>query len=126
MKFSQTHEWVKVEGENATVGISDYAQKELGEVIYVELPTIGHSVLAGDEVVVLESTKAAVDIYTPVSGEITAVNEDLRANPEKINHSAQSAGWLYKIRLRNKEELDFLMSEPLYHTYVAQTAFQTS
>jgi glycine cleavage system H protein len=121
MKFSQTHEWVHVEGEIATVGISEYAQKELGEVVYVELPKVGHSIVTGDEVAVLESTKAAVDVYTPLSGEITAINEELRSHPEWINKSAESKGWLYKLKLRDQNELDFLMSKPVYEAYIAQS-----
>jgi len=121
MKFSQTHEWVKVEGENATVGISDYAQKELGEIVYVELPTIGHVVSAGDEVVVLESTKSAVDIYTPISGKILAINEELRSSPEIINNSPQAKGWLYKIKVHNPSELDFLMDDQAYQGYIAHS-----
>ena len=90
-------------------------------MVYVELPTIGHVIATGDEAVVLESTKAAVDIYAPVSGEITAINENLRANPELINTSAESHGWLYKLKLRDPKELDFLMSAADYRTYIAQT-----
>jgi glycine cleavage system H protein len=126
MKYSQTHEWVKIDGEIATIGISDYAQKELGEVVYVELPTIGHAVTTGDEVVVLESTKAAVDIYAPVSGEITAVNEELRSSPELINSFPESKGWLYKLKLRDPDELDFLMSASVYRAYIAQAEYQGS
>jgi len=117
MKFSKTHEWVKVDGHIATVGISDYAQKELGEIVYVELPKIGHAVRAQDEVVVLESTKAAVDIYSPVSGEIIAVNEHLHTHPDKINHAAESEGWLFKIRLQDSQELDLLMSDQDYFSF---------
>jgi glycine cleavage system H protein len=108
MKFSQTHEWVQAEGAIATVGISDAAQKEIGEIVYVELPVVGRTLQAGEEAVVLESTKAAVDIYSPVSGKITAVNEQLRTNPEKINQAAESEGWLFKLHLHNPEELSLL------------------
>jgi glycine cleavage system H protein len=114
MKFSQTHEWVETDGQTATIGISDYAQKELGEIVYVELPKLGHSVKAKEEAVVIESTKAAVDIYSPISGEIIAVNDTLRENPEKINSSAELEGWLFKLRLHNPQEIDLLMSEPAY------------
>lgn len=119
MKFSQTHEWVRVEDQIAIIGISDYAQKELGEIVYVELPKIGHTVKAQDEVVVLESTKAAVDIYTPVSGKIIAINEKLHTHPETINQAAESEGWLFKIQLHKLEELDQLMSGKHYLSFTS-------
>jgi glycine cleavage system H protein len=109
MLFTQTHEWADVEGQIATIGISEHAQKELGEVVYVELPAIGRSIKAGDDAAVLESTKAAVDIYTPLSGEIVAVNDKLRQNPELINQAAESLGWLFKLRLHHPKELETLM-----------------
>lgn len=110
-KFTETHEWVRVESQVATVGITDHAQKELGEVVYVELPTIGHILHAGDEAVVVESTKAAVDIYSPLSGEITAINTSLLETPHKVNESAESTGWLFKLRLSNPKELDVLLDK---------------
>jgi glycine cleavage system H protein len=118
MKYTESHEWVVLDGEIATVGISDYAQKELGDIVYVELPVEGHSVKAGDEAVVLESTKAAVDIYTPVSGEIAAINSSLREYPEKVNNSPQSEGWLFKIKVKSPGELDKLMDEKAYQKYI--------
>ncbi|MCP5469486.1 MAG: glycine cleavage system protein GcvH [Chlamydiales bacterium] len=114
MKYTETHEWIKLEGEIATVGITDYAQKELGEVVYVELPVKGLSVKAGDEGVVLESTKAAVDLYYPLSGEILEVNHSLQENPEKINKSAEGDGWLFKIKITNKKEFESLLDEAAY------------
>ncbi|MCC5832447.1 MAG: glycine cleavage system protein GcvH [Chlamydiales bacterium] len=118
MKYTESHEWVELEGEIATVGISDYAQKELGGIVYVELPVEGHPVKAGDEAVVLESTKAAVDIYTPVGGEISAVNTSLREYPEKVNNTPQTEGWLFKVKVNNHAEIDSLMDEKAYQKYI--------
>lgn len=113
-KFTESHEWVELDKELATLGISTHAQKELGEIVYVELPVIGHTVKCGEEVVVLESTKAAVDIYTPVAGEIVEVNSALRENPELINHEAEGGGWLVKIKATDTSELSKLMDENVY------------
>ena len=118
MKFSKMHEWVNVEGQEAIVGISDLARRELGDIVYVELPAIGSKITAGDEVVVLESTKAAVDIYSPVSGEIVAVNLRLKENPDIINTSAESEGWLFKIRLQNPQELASLLTPEDYLAFI--------
>ena len=118
MKYTEAHEWMKVEGDEATVGITDYAQKELGDIVYVELPVEGHAVNKGDEVVVLESTKAAIDIYTPLSGEITAANTLLREYPEKINQSAEGEGWFFKIKVGDRAELEGLMDAEAYKSYI--------
>lgn len=117
MKFTESHEWVVLDGEIATVGISDYAQKELGDIVYVELPHVGSRVHALDEIAVLESTKSAIDIYSPLSGEVVEVNTALLESPEKINKSAEKEGWLYRIRLSHHSEYEFLMEEPAYHLY---------
>ena len=114
MRYTETHEWVKLQGEIATVGITDKAQKELGDIVYVELPATGRSVKAGEEGIVLESTKAAVDLYFPVGGEILEVNLSLKENPEKINKSAESDGWLYKIKIADEKEFQSLLSEADY------------
>lgn len=118
MKYTQGHEWVKVEGDVATVGISDFAQKELGDIVYVELPTVGHALKAGEEAVVLESTKAAVDVYTPVSGTILSINESLRESPEKVNLAPETEGWLFKMRLSHSSELDQLMDAAAYRIFI--------
>ncbi|NGX61739.1 MAG: Glycine cleavage system H protein [Chlamydiae bacterium] len=114
MKYTESHEWIEIEGDVATVGITDHAQKELGDVVYVELPTEGHTVKAGEEIVVLESTKAAVDLYSPLSGEISKINTTLREFPEKVNQSAQTEGWLFKLRITQPEEVNSLLSEADY------------
>ena len=113
MYFTQTHEWIQVDGKIGTVGISDHAQKELGEIVYIELPKVGQKVNAGEEISVLESTKAAADIYSPVSGKVTSVNEQLKQTPSLINKLPQST-WLYKIELTHPAELNDLLSHQDY------------
>src|SRR4051812_23729145 len=110
IKFTKSHEWVRIDGKIATVGISHHAQKELGDIVYVELPLVSSVLKSGDEVTVLESTKAAYDIYSPVSGTIKEVNESLREFPEKINHSAENEGWLYKMEVSHPEEFEALLT----------------
>lgn len=109
MKFSESHEWIKLEGDVGDVGISDHAQHELGDIVYVELPKVGAHVEKGMEIAVLESTKAASDVYTPVSGQIIEVNEALNGTPGLINESPESLGWIYKIKLADKKEYDLLL-----------------
>src|SRR5438105_5031307 len=99
MKFTDSHEWIRVDNGIATVGVSQFAQKELGDIVYVELPVVGKDVDAGQEITVLESTKAAADVYSPVTGTVMAINETLSSNPELINKSPESEGWIFKIRL---------------------------
>jgi glycine cleavage system H protein len=114
VKYTQSHEWILLDSKEACIGITNYAQKELGSIVYVELPSVGHALQAGDEVVVLESTKAAVDIYTPVSGTITAVNTTLQSHPEYVNEAPEKEGWLYKMSLSNPQELDAFMDKSAY------------
>src|ERR1700722_6746787 len=99
MKFTESHEWIEVANEIGTVGVTDYAQKELGDIVYVELPKIGKAVKAGEEAAVLESTKAAADVYCPVSGVIAEVNVELKTHAEYVNTSAEKKGWLFKVFL---------------------------
>jgi glycine cleavage system H protein len=114
MKFTETHEWIEVQGDIGTVGITNYAQHELGDVVFVELPKVGKQVKAQEEAVVLESTKAAADVYSPVSGTILEVNQQLTQTPELINRSPQKEGWIFKIQLSSPEELKQLMDEQAY------------
>jgi glycine cleavage system H protein len=114
MLFADSHEWIKVEGKTGVVGISAHAQQELGEVVYVELPQIGRTVKAGEEVAVLESTKAAADIYSPVSGTVVAVNAQVKENPSMINASPEAEGWLFQIQICHSEELDVLLDPERY------------
>lgn len=118
-RFSLSHEWVQVNGKIGTVGITHYAQKELGEIVYIELPKVGQKVKAGQEVVVIESTKAAADVYAPVSGKVVAVNEGLRMGPTAINESAETSGWLFQIELFNPSELDHLMTQEQYQSVIS-------
>jgi glycine cleavage system H protein len=114
MRFTDSHEWIQIENGVGTVGITDHAQKQLGKIVYVELPSIGKWVKAGQEVAVLESTKAAADIYSPASGEIVAVNQKLNDFLHEINSLAESKGWLFKIKLSNHAEIDLLLHQDEY------------
>jgi glycine cleavage system H protein len=118
LKFSQDHEWIRVDGDVATVGITDYAQNQLGDVVYVELPQVGKKVEKGKEAAVVESVKAASEVYAPVSGEIVAVNEALAGEPAKVNAEPTGDGWFFKVRMSNPAELDGLMDEAKYKSYV--------
>lgn len=113
MKYADSHEWIHL--ENGRVGISNHAQEELGEIVYVELPKVGQIVEAGQEIAVLESTKAASDIYAPVSGKIIAVNERVKEEPSLINSSPEEAGWLIQISPTNYSELDSLLDQEAYN-----------
>ncbi len=115
--YSKDHEWIEVDGDIGTVGISDHAQAELSDVVFVDLPEVGASVAAGDAVAVVESVKAASDVYTPVSGEILEVNEELANDPSLINSDPYGAGWLYKIRLDVPAETEDMMNASDYEEY---------
>jgi glycine cleavage system H protein len=116
MKFTESHEWIVVKDNIGTVGISQHAQKELGEIVYVELPEEGKNVQAGKEAAVLESTKAAADVYSPVSGTILSVNKNLTSAPDLVNSSPEKDGWIFTIKLSAPEELDHLMTPESYHS----------
>lgn len=118
MKFTESHEWIEHNSatNTATVGVTDYAQHELGEIVYVELPTVGKDVKAGGEAAVLESTKAAADVYAPVSGTIVEINSRLSASSELVNQSPENEGWLFKIKLSNPSELSKLMDLEAYRS----------
>ena len=114
IKFTQDHEWIRVEGDTGTVGITDFAQEELGDLVYVELPEIGKHFSQGNEAAVIESVKAAADLKAPVSGTITQVNSSLTEEPGKVNADPMGAGWFFKIKLANASELDGLLDEVAY------------
>ncbi|MBA2727338.1 MAG: glycine cleavage system protein GcvH [Parachlamydiaceae bacterium] len=114
MKFTESHEWIEVQNGLGIVGISNHAQNELGDIVYIELPQIGKMVKAGEEAAVLESTKAAADVYSPVSGIIEEVNHKLSETPELVNSSPQQEGWIFKIKIQSPEELDKLMDSEKY------------
>ena len=117
--YSEDHEWINVEGSIGTVGITEYAQNALGDIVFVEVPEVGEEFAKGDEVSVVESVKAASEIYSPVTGEITAVNEDLEDNAALVNSSPDGDGWFFKITVSNKDELKELMDAGDYKTFIA-------
>lgn len=117
-RFTEEHEWVRIEGDTAICGISEYAQEQLGDIVYVELPEIGRVVSQNDEIAVVESVKAASDIYAPVSGEVIAVNEKIDDAPETVNEDAMGGGWLFKIRITDEGEAADLMDEATYADFV--------
>ena len=119
LRYSKDHEWVRVEGDVATVGISDYAQEQLGDVVYVELPEVGRSVAQNEEAAVVESVKAASEVYAPVSGEVVEVNQALEDDPALVNRDPTGEGWFLKLRLSAPGELDGLMDEAAYADHVA-------
>ncbi len=119
LKFSKDHEWLRVEGDTATIGISDYAQEQLGDVVYVELPEIGQKFRAGSQAAVVESVKAASEIYAPASGEVVEVNNALDDNPALVNSDPTGQGWFIKFKLDNAAELEALMDDNSYQEFIA-------
>ena len=115
--YTEDHEWISVDGETGTVGISAYASKQLGDVVFVELPDIGASFDKGDEAAVVESVKAASEVYTPIGGEVTEVNSTLEDAPETVNLSPDGDGWFFKIKIADADELSSLMDEAKYKAY---------
>ena len=120
LKYSKEHEWVLVEGNNATIGITEYAQEELGDVVYVELPEVGEKVVKDDPFGAVESVKAVSDVYAPVSGTVIEVNDVLPENPETINDDPYGDGWMIRVELADKDDLKDLMDAEEYAEYVAQ------
>ncbi len=117
-KYTEDHEWVEADGGNGVVGISDYAQEQLGDVVFVELPEVGKVLDRSDEVAVVESVKAAAEVYAPVSGEIVEVNEELNGDPSLVNTDPFGDGWFAKLKLSDPGELDELMDEDAYKKFV--------
>lgn len=115
--YSEEHEWISLEGDVGTVGITDYAQSQLGDVVFVDLPAVGQAVEKGGDAAVVESVKAASDVYAPVSGEIVGVNEALAETPELVNAEAESGAWFMKIKLSDTGELDGLMDAAAYKAF---------
>lgn len=116
--FTEDHEWIDLDGDIATVGITDYAQGQLGDVVFIELPVAGRTIAKGDDAAVVESVKAASDVYAPVSGEIIEGNDDLEAEPSLVNSDAEGDGWFFKMTLSDTGELDGLMDEAAYAAFV--------
>jgi glycine cleavage system H protein len=119
MRFTKDHEWVEVDGDVATIGITAYAADQLGDVVFVETPPVGKTVSQGDGLAVVESVKAASDVYAPLSGEVIEANGDLADNPETVNESPEGQGWFAKLKLANPAEVDGLMDRPAYEAFLA-------
>lgn len=119
LKYTKEHQWVEINGDTATIGITDYAQSELGEVVFIELPSVGTQISKDSVLCVAESTKAASDVYVPISGEIIEVNEELEDNPSLVNKEPYKAGWIVKISNFDKAEFDSLMSNVEYQSYIS-------
>ena len=119
-RYTKDHEWIAVDGDIGTVGISDYAQGQLGDIVYVEVPAVGKTAKQGEQIAVVESVKAASEVYAPVSGTVTQGNAALAGEPQLVNSAAEGAGWFFKIRLAQPAELNALMDEAAYRAFVAK------
>ena len=119
-RFTKDHEWVRLDGDLAAIGITDFAQSQLGDVVYVELPEVGRRLEQGKAAAVVESVKAASDVFAPVSGEVAEVNEELAADPARVNADPMGEGWFLKMRLADPKELEALMDEAAYQRFVEQ------
>jgi glycine cleavage system H protein len=118
VKYSKDHEWVTVENGIATIGITNHAQEQLGDVVFIELPAIGKKIAAHDQAAVVESVKAASEVYVPVSGEVVEVNKELEGDPAMVNREAEGGAWFMKVKLSNPSELDGLMDKAAYDSFV--------
>jgi glycine cleavage system H protein len=118
MRFTKDHEWVEVDGDIATIGISAYASEQLGDVVFVDLPEVGKAVKAGDNLAVVESVKAASDVYAPISGEVVETNASLADEPETVTRDAEKDGWFAKLKITDPSQLDGLMDQTAYNTYL--------
>ncbi len=117
-RYSKDHEWIRLEGDVALVGISDHAQEQLGDIVFVELPEVGKKLAKGDEAAVVESVKAASEVFVPVAGEVVEVNEALSSSPGAVNEAAEGAGWIIKLKPDNAADLDALMDEDAYRAFL--------
>ncbi len=117
--YTDQHEWIRVEGDEGTVGITSHATEQLGDVVFVETPSVGKTLKKGDEAAVVESVKAASEVYSPVGGTVTAANEDLSGEPAKVNAEPEGEGWFFKLKIADKAELSQLMTEDKYKEFVA-------
>lgn len=122
VRFTKDHEWIRLDGDVATVGITDYAQQQLGDVVYVDLPEVGKTLAKNGEAAVVESVKAASEVYAPVSGEVVETNGALEGAPATVNEDAQGRGWFLKLKVANPGEIDDLMTEPQYKEFLAGLA----
>ena len=117
--YTPDHEWLRIEGDVATIGVTDYAQSQLGDVVFVELPKVGRSLKRAEAAAVVESVKAASDVYAPISGEVTEVNDALAAEPALVNSDAAGKAWFFKVKIADKAELEGMMDEAAYKKHVA-------
>ena len=121
-KFSKQHEWVSVEGDVATIGITKHATEMLGDIVFVELPKIGNNIEKEDQIGVVESTKAANDVYTPISGEVVERNQSIVDDPSKINSDPENEGWFFKLKIKDKSEIDILMNKEEYEKFAKESS----
>jgi glycine cleavage system H protein len=119
--YTKEHEWIRVEGDTATIGITNHAQEQLGDVVFVELPKVGKKLTKGGDAAVVESVKAASEVYAPVSGEVLEVNAAIAAEPGRVNQDPEGSAWFVKIRLSDKSELDGLMDASAYKAFIAES-----
>ena len=118
MRFTKDHEWIELKGEIATIGITAYAAEQLGDIVFVELPEVGKALKPGDNMAVVESVKAASDVYAPVTGEVTEVNAGLPDTPETVNADPEASGWFARLKIGNPAEVEALMDRPAYEQYL--------
>ena len=121
VRYTKDHEWIRVDGDTATVGITNHAQEQLGDVVFVELPAVGKKLTKGGDAAVVESVKAASEVYAPVSGEVLEVNAAITAEPGRVNRDPEGSAWFVKIRLSDKSELDGLMDASAYKAFIAES-----
>ena len=121
-RFTKDHEWVRLDGDIATVGITDHAQQQLGDVVFVELPAVGRKVVASEAVAVVESVKAASDVFSPIAGEVTEVNGELIGQPALVNEDAEGKAWFFKLKVANAANLDALMDRAAYAAFVKESS----
>lgn len=119
VKYTEDHEWIRIDGEVGTVGITNFAQEKLGDIVFVELPETGANVGKGDQVAIVESVKAASETYAPVGGDVVEANGGLEGAPDTVNADAESGGWFFKIKITDASELDSLMDEEAYKAFIA-------
>jgi glycine cleavage system H protein len=118
IKFTNDHEWIRIDGDTATVGITDYAQQQLGDVVFIELPDVGKALEQGKDAAVVESVKAASEVYAPIDGTVTEVNPALTEDPATVNTDPQTGGWFFKMKIGDPAQLDALMDETQYNTFI--------
>ena len=121
-RFTKDHEWIRVDGDIGTVGITEHAQTQLGDIVFVDVPEVGRKATKGEAVAVVESVKAASDIYSPVAGEVTEANSDLGGTPALVNEDAEGKAWFFKLKIADKAELESLMDRAAYETFVQQSS----